>query len=200
MDPWTPGRARRDLTISTAMARSSCSASAAFFSRFQDLLDECDTRDACKPFGLIGGAKDKDTRDDRRLAVTTDAPELGEPLTEGARSKTGCVCMKSAPELILFDGLLEIGRHRFGERRCGGTDEGLGRRFDLVTRKEFALVAHGDGHLDETDTVEIFHMYGVGMIPVLRVVSAHEQEVVEVRVRPLREDRPATRCDSGHAR
>ena len=39
------------------------------------------------------------------------------------------------------------------------------------------LVAHGDGHLHQADPVEILHVHGVRMVPVLRVIAAHEQEV-----------------------
>src|SRR5206468_174903 len=50
---------------------------------------------------------------------------------------------------------------------------------------ELVLVAHGDGHLHETDPVAVLHVPGVGMVPVLRVVATHEQEVREAeRARP----------------
>ena len=39
------------------------------------------------------------------------------------------------------------------------------------------LVAHGDGHLHQADAVEILHVHRVGMVPVLRIIAAHEEEV-----------------------
>ena len=97
MNAMTPGRALSDFTISTAIAIPSCSASAALFKRSQDFLRERDARYAGDPFGLIGRTKDEYARDDGRLTLTTDAPELGKPLAVVARSKTGCVWRSLRP-------------------------------------------------------------------------------------------------------
>ena len=41
------------------------------------------------------------------------------------------------------------------------------------------VVAHADRHLHETDAIEILHMDRVRVISVLRVITAHEQEIGE---------------------
>ena len=40
------------------------------------------------------------------------------------------------------------------------------------------MIAHADGHLHEADAVEIFDVDRVGVIALLRIVPAHEHEVL----------------------
>jgi hypothetical protein len=51
--------------------------------------------------------------------------------------------------------------------------------FDLVAGEKPRLVAHPDRHFHQAHPIEVLHEHGVGMIALLRVVAAHEHEVVD---------------------
>src|SRR5439155_9005925 len=96
--PRTPGRARSDFTISTAIAVPSCSASAAFFSRSTISWPSATpgtraNRSAC--------SAERRMRTPAMTAASRPPPTRRSSASHWlnvARSKTGCVCRKSAPE------------------------------------------------------------------------------------------------------
>ena len=64
--------------------------------------------------------------------ASADASQLGEPLAEGREIEHRLCLEEVRARVDLLDGLLEIGGHRLGERRCGGADEVLGRLLYLI--------------------------------------------------------------------
>src|SRR5438445_7565053 len=148
-----------------------------FLHPVEDLGAQLEAGHLREPFGLLGRAQHQHASDDRNLASTA-AADLDEPPTERREVEHRLRLQEFGTRRDLLKRLREVRLHGLRERGGRRADQHLRGLLDLVAGQEARLIAHPHGHLQEADPVEVLDIHRVRVIPLLRIVPAHEDEVL----------------------